>query len=97
MDYTALGKRIRERRIALSLTQEQLAETADISFAFVGHIERGTRKMSVSTLLALARALDCSVDYLLDHHCPKSDAYLRALQRIMDLIQNEMQGPMTQN
>ena len=97
MDYKSLGERIRSQRRLRGLTQEQLAERAGISFAFVGHIERGTRKLSVATLIALARALDCSVDYLLDHHCTKSDAYLLALQHIMDLIQGELQSPTAEN
>ena len=62
-----------------------------ISFAFAGHIERGTRKMSVETLLSLARALECSVDYLLDNPQTKSDEYVRALQRVADFVRNEIQ------
>ena len=92
MDYAALGERIRTQRKMRGFTQEKLAERAGISITFVGHIERGTRKLSVATLLALARALDCSVDYLLDNTSTKSDTYLHALWRIEDLIQKEIQS-----
>ena len=40
---------------------------ADISLSFLGHIERGTRKLSVETLCRLAKALHCSFDALLGH------------------------------
>jgi transcriptional regulator with XRE-family HTH domain len=65
MDYSALGKRVRIRRKALGLTQEKLAEIVDVSTSFIGHIERGTRKLSVETLYDLCKALDVSADYLM--------------------------------
>ena len=65
MDYEALGKRIRQKRREAGITQEQLAEMAGISVAFVGHIERGTRVLSVETLLRLCLALEMSADDLL--------------------------------
>ena len=92
MDYELLGKRIKELCKSRGLTQEQLAEMANISFAFLGHIERGTRKLSVQTLLSIARALECSTDYLLDNVHGKSHSYLHALQRVADFIQKEIQS-----
>ncbi len=65
MDYSTLGTRIRRERILRSWTQEQLAKKADISLSFLGHIERGTRKASLETLVALANVLDVSMDELL--------------------------------
>lgn len=65
MDYLLIGRRIRHIRKSRKLTQEELAELAEISAPFIGHIERGTRKMSLETLHALALALDVSCDYLL--------------------------------
>ena len=38
MDYKRLGKRIREERLRLNLTQAQLAESIDISDTFMGAI-----------------------------------------------------------
>ena len=65
MDYAALGKRIKAQRKLLSMTQEQLAELAGISCSFMGHIERGTRKLSVDTLVKIADSLRLSCDMLL--------------------------------
>jgi len=77
MDYSSLGARIRRERILRSWTQEQLAEKANISLSFLGHIERGTRKASLETLVALANVLDVSIDDLLSgslSHKPRQHA-----------------------
>lgn len=65
MNYEALGKRIRDQRRISHITQEQLAEKAGISLSFIGHIERGSRKASLDTLVAIANALKISTDILL--------------------------------
>jgi transcriptional regulator with XRE-family HTH domain len=65
MDYKSLGMRIRKRRKAMHMTQEELAKKLGLSLSFLGHIERGTRKASVETLVAIANELSLSVDYML--------------------------------
>ena len=65
MDYVQLGKRVRIRRRVLDITQEELAEKIGVCTSFIGHIERGTRKLSVETLHDLCRVLDVSADFLL--------------------------------
>ena len=62
MDYSAMGKKIRRKRREMDITQAQLAELAGISTAFVGHIERGTRVLSVETLCRICKALGVSAD-----------------------------------
>lgn len=65
MDYTMLGRRIRRYRIEKHLTQEQLAEMADVSASFLGHIERGTRVASLETLMKLCAVLQVTPNDLL--------------------------------
>ena len=65
MIYDLLGKRIREERIKLNLTQEQLAEKVDISTSYVGQIERGERNISLDTLVNVANILGVTIDFLL--------------------------------
>ncbi|MDD3213979.1 MAG: helix-turn-helix transcriptional regulator [Eubacteriales bacterium] len=65
MDYIDLGRRIRKQRTLHGWTQEELAERVNVSTSFVGHVERGTRKASLETLVAIANVLDVSLDYLL--------------------------------
>ena len=64
MDYVLLGKQIRKQRLALGLTQEQLAEAIGVSTSYVGHIERGTRKASIDTLVEISNAMNVSADFL---------------------------------
>lgn len=59
-----LGARIKRERQSRGITQEYLAEKADISLNFMSLIENG-RNMSVETLIKIAMALGVSVDYLL--------------------------------
>ena len=65
MDYMAIGERVRISRKSLGITQEKLAEMIDVSTSFIGHIERGTRKLSVETLASICKALGVSADFLM--------------------------------
>lgn len=65
MNYKELGRRVRQQRVIRELTQEELAEKAGISCSFVGHIERGEKKFSIGTLVALCNALEVSPNHLL--------------------------------
>ena len=65
MDYRGLGKRVRQQRVLNGLTQEQLSEKAGISCSFVGHIERGEKKASLETIVALCNVLSISPTVLL--------------------------------
>lgn len=60
-----IGKRIAERRKTLRLTQEALAEKADLTPQFISYAEAGKRAMRPENLLKLSQALDVSTDYLL--------------------------------
>lgn len=60
------GKRIKERRISLGMTQEQLAEKIGYhGKSTICHIEKGDSDMSQSKIAAIAKALDTTVDYIL--------------------------------
>lgn len=65
MDYHAIGQRIRSMRKARKLTQEKLAELADISVVHMSHIETGVTKLSLPVIVKIADALDVRVDSLL--------------------------------
>lgn len=64
MEQQALGKRIREERLKLNLTQERLAEDVNLSTAYIGQIERGERSLTLENLAAVANRLGVT-DYLL--------------------------------
>lgn len=65
----ALGKRIRALRERGELTQEQLAESAELSLKHLGLIERGQANPTLSSLEGLAKAFGLTLPELfeLDH------------------------------
>lgn len=65
VDYKKIGKRIKAARKKLALTQEKLAEKADLNASHLSHIETGQTKLSLPTLVMIANALNISVDELL--------------------------------
>ena len=65
MDYERLGLRVRQQREIKNLTQSQLARKTSVTASFIGHIERGEKKASVETVVALCNALDISPAVLL--------------------------------
>ena len=62
----AVGKSIKLARIRANMTQEQLAERADISSSYVSVIERGKQSVSLEYLERIANALNTAVSVLLD-------------------------------
>ena len=65
MDYVDLGRRVRRQRGLLGLTQAELAQKVGVSTSFIGHVERGSRKASLDTMVDLTNALGLGMDYLL--------------------------------
>jgi transcriptional regulator with XRE-family HTH domain len=52
-----LGEAIRDKRKKRLLSQERLAEKADLSTVFISRVERGKESPSVDSLVKIARAL----------------------------------------
>ena len=65
VDYEKLGVRVRQQRELNNLTQSQLARKVGVTGSFIGHIERGEKKASVDTVVALCNALEVSPTVLL--------------------------------
>ena len=65
MDYKKMGERVRRQRILSDLTQGELAERVGVTGSFIGHIERGEKKASVETVVALCNAMGISPSVLL--------------------------------
>ncbi len=58
------GKAIRRRRRELDLSQEELAERAELHRNYISGIETGTRNPSLKNIEKLAKALDISISEL---------------------------------
>lgn len=59
------AQKVRRRRYELGLTQEELAERADFHVNYIGGIERAERNASITSIIALAKALEISPQRLL--------------------------------
>jgi transcriptional regulator with XRE-family HTH domain len=59
-----LGERVRARRKALGLSQEQLGERCGLHRTYVGQVERGEVNASVKNLLAVADGLGVDISEL---------------------------------
>jgi len=55
---------VRSRREAKDLTQEKLAEMADLDRTFISDVERGGRNLSLLNIQRIAKALGTSISEL---------------------------------
>lgn len=65
MDFVDMGKRIKQKRMAKGMTQEELAEKSDLSAVYIGMLERGKRTPSLDTFVLIADLLEVTADELL--------------------------------
>lgn len=89
VDYLALGQTVRDYRKKRGMSQEVLAELCGISLSFLGHIERGSRKMSLETLVALSCALGVTPNALLTGQPAQDSAGLAAYLAELDFDSEE--------
>jgi transcriptional regulator with XRE-family HTH domain len=59
-----VGERIREKRKRLGLTQEGVAEIAELDRKHIGMIETGQAEPRIGTLVSIAGALDLPIEEL---------------------------------
>lgn len=60
-----LGANVRRERTARSITQEKLAELADLNIRTIQKIESGELNVLITTLIRIRRGLGCRWDRLL--------------------------------
>lgn len=98
-----LGRRIRTLRDERELSQDQLADRAEISRAYISSVEVGAKTPSVEVLVRLAEALDVSLSEIfldVDREPPKELASISAatagqpigIQRRIFRVVEEMLG-----
>ncbi len=66
LNFKAIGLKVKERRKALGITQEFIANQLDINPSHVSNIECGRANPSLTALIRIADILRCSVDYFID-------------------------------
>ncbi len=85
--FQTLGKRITELRKKQGLTQAELGEILGVSQQQVAHFEMARRRVAVSMLPTLAKALAVPVEELLDvQRKPKKRGPTPILQRQLEQI-----------
>lgn len=60
-----IGERLCARRQQMDMTQEQLAEKADVTAQTISYAELGKKAMRADTIAGVCDALEISADYLL--------------------------------
>ena len=77
-----IGENTRMYRERAGLTQANLAERVGVGTAFISRVERGQKRMRVETMMAVAEALNVSVDLLL--YQKSMNAQLQTLTRMLE-------------
>ncbi len=67
------GKAIRRRRRELDLSQEELAERAELHRTYISNIERGELNPSLETMEKLVKALNITVSVLFANYGIEAD------------------------
>lgn len=65
LDFKIIGARIQKRRTEMKMTQAELAELIDTNQKHLSRIEGGYHRCTLDIIVAIAKALDVSVDYLI--------------------------------
>lgn len=88
-DKSAVGERIRKQRIAIGLTQEELAKKIGRAYKYCQDIERGACGMSIETMLSLSASLNLSLDYMvygIISETKETSELLQEQQAVIDLL-----------
>lgn len=100
MEHLSIGKRIKQRRKELGLTQMQIKHATGISSGNMSEIENGNKLPSTPALISLSDILDCSIDWILkgeslnreicDFSDPRLSTLLEGFKKISEDDQEEL-------
>lgn len=65
INFTRIGRKIKEIRLAKGLTQEYVAAIADVNTSHISNIENNRVNISLPTLIYVCNALNTTIDYIL--------------------------------
>ena len=85
LNFPKISKKLKETRISRKLTQEYVANIADVNVSHISNIENNRVKVSLATLVQMCNALNVTVDYILadeynDSSAPIDQEILHELQ-----------------
>ena len=64
--HEKLGQKIREKRLVLGISQEELANSSDVSLPQITRIERGIVNPTLCTIKCIAKGLEIKTNQLFD-------------------------------
>ena len=76
---TVFGENVRKFRLLKKWSQAELAEKIEVSDAFLAHVERGTRGVSMETIELLARCFEIPYTALFEENSNSSGNYSEVL------------------
>src|SRR6516165_254803 len=89
-----VGARIRERRIMLGLTQQQLADLIGVTYQQAHKYERGINRVSAGRLFEVSQVLSVPVSYFFDGLEQEADRAISPRERMcLELARNFAQIP----
>jgi predicted transcriptional regulator len=59
--FANIADKVAERRVAMNMSQRELAELVGTTQSAIARLERGGRPPRIDTLLRIAEALDCEL------------------------------------
>lgn len=65
INFERIGRKIKEIRLSKGLTQEYIANMADVNTSHISNIENNRVKISLPTLVHVCNALNTTIDYIL--------------------------------
>ena len=83
-----VGKQIRQRRILLGLTQQQLADLIGVTYQQAHKYERGINRVSAGRLYGIARVLGVDVSYFFEGLGQEAEGLSERQRMCLDLARN---------
>lgn len=84
IDYCVIGKRIKNARLALGLTQEMLSEKVSVSTNYLSKIEGGHEKPNLEMLCKISNATNASLVELMTGTVEEQQYLQKDIAKILD-------------
>ena len=85
IDYKAIGRRIRQRRLDNKLSQEKLAEKISVSPEFLSKIETGSVQVNLKRLAQLSLELSTPIEHFIAGSVIQAEDYkLNEISKVFD-------------
>lgn len=83
-----IGAEIKKVRLKNSLTQEELAELAELSLSCISRLETGKTMVSVEKLYRISKILNTTIDSLIEEvdNSTSSPKYLKEICKIAEVL-----------